>query len=79
MIDYSQARRQPPRPDMNINTPVPDGGEPPRNVMQPAPQPMRMQIRDLIQRVRGQIPTQIAPAPMPEQQPPLRSVLRPER
>ena len=82
-------RMDPPRRDaqrvierelQDINTPLPFGMQIPENVMRPAappnPQPMQSNIRDLIQRLRGQTPNQVAPAPEPPQPGMMRSVLR---
>jgi hypothetical protein len=65
---------------LNIEMQLPPGMQIPENVMRPAappnPQPMQNQIRDLIQRLRGQTPNQVAPAPEPPQPGMMRSVLR---
>lgn len=65
---------------MNVATPLPPGMEIPENVMRPAappnPQPMKNNIRDLIQRLRGQTPQQVAPAPEPPPPQNMRSVLK---
>lgn len=65
---------------LNVEFQLPPGMEIPENVMRPAappnPQPMQHQIRGLIQRLRGQVPQQVAPAPVPEPPQGMRSVLQ---
>jgi hypothetical protein len=72
MIDYTSPR-QPRTTPFDIDTPAP---APPPEVMGPAQQPIGNNIRGLIQRLRGQVPHQVAPAPQPPAQPQPQSVLR---
>ena len=75
-IDPSAIGRYRPDP-FQIEQPFPPGMQIPADVQRPAnPQPMQHHIRGLIQRLRGQNPTQLEPPPAPPQQQPMRSVLK---
>lgn len=63
---------------LNPDVRLPPGMEIPPEIQNPHhPQPLQHQIRGLIQRLRGQVPHQVAPAPQPPPPQNLRSVLKP--
>jgi hypothetical protein len=77
VLDPSSIARQRPTP-MIVETPLPPGMEMPGDAALPARQmqPIQNNIRGLLQRLRGKVPNQVAPAPQPPQPEPMRSVLK---
>jgi hypothetical protein len=71
-----RVRPDPFQPDVQL----PPGMQIPAEIQRPAapfnPQPIHNNIRGLIQRLRGQVPNQVAPAPEPPQPEQMRSVLK---